>query len=67
MDRKRATRGTYVLKSALGKTSKRYGKKVRVRGTHILESASGAISEDTERKRASEGHSHPGKHIGKDK
>ena len=35
-----------------------------VRGTHSLETASGGISQDIERIRPSEGHSHPGDGIG---
>ena len=39
----------------------------RARGTHSLETASGGTSQDTERNRPSEGHSHPGDRIGRDK
>jgi hypothetical protein len=39
----------------------------QARGTHVLESAEGWTSEDTERNRASEGHSRPGECIGRDK
>ena len=37
----------------------------RARGTHILEIALGGTSQDTERIRPSEGHSHPGDGIGR--
>ena len=39
----------------------------RVRGTHILETASGGTGQDTETIPQSEGHSHPGDGIGRDK
>ena len=39
----------------------------RARGTHILETKSGGTSQDKKRNRPSEGHSHPGDHIGRDK
>ena len=49
------------------------GDKVRIQieidraSTDILETASGRTSQDTERIRLSEGHSHPGDGIGRDK
>ena len=39
----------------------------RPRGTYSLEIASAGTSQDTERNRPSEGHSHPGDRIGRDK
>ena len=39
----------------------------RVRDAHILETALGKTSQDTKRKRPSEGHSLPGDRVGKDR
>ena len=38
----------------------------QARGTHELETTSGGTSQNTERIRLSEGHSHPGERIGRD-
>ena len=39
----------------------------RARGTHILDTTLEKTSQDTKRKRPSEGHSLPGDRVGKDK